>query len=228
MHAANVLMAGAGVRLFILIVRGGFDGDWWTSSFWRDDGVYGDESDWDSDLTLDRQAREILAVRPDAQFLVRWADQTPKRWVDRHPDQMQAHEDGRLTREASLASELHSEGLAEMSRRIIAYCKLRPWADRVIGYMYFPMGEGTTLLSIEGGLFDQSPVMHQAFGQAVPTDSQWRRVRATWKHWPDPVHTHIYRKYFDLQRNLFFGTCAGSSPRSARPRANTSSSASTP
>jgi len=101
MHRRNRQMAEAGVECFMLIVRGGFGGDWHTSWFWRDDGVYGDESDRSDDFTLERQAAEILAARPDACFMVRWGSGVPKAWAEKHPGELQFSSAGGRRRESS-------------------------------------------------------------------------------------------------------------------------------
>jgi len=39
MHEHNAQMANAGVEVFLLIVRGGFGGDYHTTWFWRDHNI---------------------------------------------------------------------------------------------------------------------------------------------------------------------------------------------
>jgi len=227
MHHRNRQMAESGVRVFMLLVRGDFEGDFHTSWFWRDDGVYGDESDRRDDLTLDRQAEEILRARPDALFIVRWSSEVPARWAERHPDQMQASETKRL-RYSSYGSVLAAEGRAELARRIVRWCESRPWGQRVIGWAPFGQDEGTHELSIREALFDQSPAMQEAFlkhlretygtSEALqrawadptarldsarpPTDSEWREARSRWMHWPEPRELARYRDYFLAMRRM--------------------------
>jgi hypothetical protein len=227
LHRHNRQMAAAGVQVFVLIVRGDYKGDFFTSYFWRGPGAWGDESDRKDDLTLDRQAAEILKVRNDAFFLVRWGSMVPKGWTDRHGDHAQASETKRR-REASYASRLAAAGRAQLARRIVRYVEGRPWGRRVLGYMAFGQDEGTTNLAIQDCLFDQSPVMAREFrahlaaryktdaalqaawgdpnatlaAAAAPTDSPWHAARKRWMHWPDPNQTARYRDYFLTVRDM--------------------------
>jgi len=227
LHKRNRQMAAAGVEVFILIVRGGYQGDFPTSYFWRGPGEFGDESDRTDDLTLDRQAEEILKVCPDARFLVRWGSMVPKGWAERHPGHAQASETKRR-REASYASHLAMAERAEQARRIVRYVESRPWGKRVVGYMAFGQDEGTTNLAIHDCLFDQSPAMARAMraflkrkyradaalqaawgdpnatlaGARPPTDSEWRADRQRWMHWPEPARTARCRDYFLALREM--------------------------
>ena len=227
MHKRNRQMAAAGCETFMLIVRGGYEKDYHTTWFWRDDGVYGDESDRTDDATLDRQVAEILAAAPDARLMVRWGSEVPLRWSAQHPDELQASETTRR-RESSYASRLALDGRAEMARRIVRYCEARPWGRRVIGYMAFGQDEGTTNLGIEDALFDQAPAMRREFraylreaytddaalraawgdatvtraGAPLPTDTQWLADRQRWPHWPDPRALRRYQDYFAVMRRM--------------------------
>ena len=227
MHERNCQMAEAGVQVFMLIVRGDLGKQFHTSWFWRDDGVYGDDSDRDDGLSLEDQAREILAGRPDAYFMVRWGSRVPGGWGGKHPDHLQASELGRRE-EASYASRLAAEGRAELARRIVRYVQSRPWADRVVGYLPFGQDEGTHHLCVYDAMFDQSPVMRDEFraflrqrygtdselraawgddaagldAATVPTDSEWQTARERWQHWPEPAQTARYRDYFLAMRGM--------------------------
>ena len=212
MHEHNVQMAKAGVELFILIVRGDFQGDYHTTWFWRDDGIYGDESDRADGLELNTQAARIIEANPNAYFMVRWASNVPRAWARKHPDHLQASETQRLDC-SSYASRLAAEGRAEQARRIVRYCQAQPWGGRVVGYLPFGQDEGTHDLSLFHALFDQAPVMREEFRAwlkrkygtdeqlqrawgdpgasldtaAVPKDSDWRDARKQWMHWPEPA-----------------------------------------
>jgi len=229
MHERNLRMAEAGVQVFMLIVRGGCDEDFCTTCFWRDEGVYGDDSERDDELSLDRQAEAILKARPAAWFMVRWASEVPIRWAKRYPEELQASEKG-LRRESSYASRRAAEGRAEMARRIVRYLESRSWADRVIGYAPFGPDEGTHNLSLHDALFDRSPAMLKEFrnwlkmtyatAQAlqdawgdphvtvadakVPTDTEWRAAREQWMHWPEPAALRRYQDYFLAHRELLW------------------------
>jgi len=227
MHEHNAQMARAGVEVFILIVRGGHGDDYNATYFWRGDGIYGDESDRHDGLELNRQAAEILALKPDAHFMVRWASAVPRAWAARHPDELQAGETRRLDR-ASYASRLAAQARAEQARRIVTYCEAQPWGGRVIGYLPFGQDEGTSELNLFHAMFDQAPVMQQAFrawlkkkygsdrelrrawgiagatldGARVPTDTEWQAARRNWMHWPEPAQLRRFQDYFLLQREL--------------------------
>jgi len=227
LHRHNRQMAEAGVEVFLLVVRGGLGGDYHTTYFWRGDEVYGDEADREDGLELRRQAAEILAVQPQAYFMVRWASGAPRAWAERHPDELQASESGRL-RDSSYASRRAAAGREAMARRIVAYCEAQPWGPRVIGYIPFGQDEGTHELSLFHALFDQAPVMQNAFrafleatyrndGELrrawndpavtlatarVPTESGWQAERAGWLHWPEPGALRRYQDYFRLQWDL--------------------------
>ena len=229
LHKHNRQMARAGVEVFVLIVRGGYKGDFHTTHFWRGPGEFGDESDRADGLTLDRQAAEVLAARPDAWLMVRWGSMVPKGWTDRHPGEAQASETQRR-REASYASRLAAGERAEQARRIVRHVEGRPWGRRVIGYMAFGQDEGTTNLSIEDCLFDQSPAMarelrafltrqygtdealravwgdpNAALATArAPTDTEWRSARERWMHWPDPPELRRYGDYFRTVREMLW------------------------
>jgi len=227
MHEQNVQMVEAGVEVAVLIVRGGWRGHYGTTWFWRDDGVWGDESDRHDGLELNRQAAEILDARPNTWLMVRWASGVPTGWARKHPDHLQASQTRRLDR-SSYASRLAAECRAELARRVVEYCQAQTWGPRVIGYLPFGQDEGTHELSVRHGMFDQAPVMRTEFRAfltrkygadaklrrawadpkaklstaRVPTDPQWRRDRKRWMHWPEPAELRRYQDYFLLVRQL--------------------------
>ena len=227
LHKRNLQMAGAGVEVFMLIVRGGYKGDFATTWFWRDEVVYGDESDRPDELTLDRQAETILAAKPDAWFMVRWGSEVPADWAKRHPDHLQAS-GGTVRPESSYASRLALEGRAGMARQIVRHVESRPWGDRVVGYMPFGQDEGTPMIVCADALFDESPAMRSEFraylrrvyrtdaalqnawndpaatldGAVQPTDAEWTKSRERWMHWPAPRGTRRYQDYFLAVRGM--------------------------
>lgn len=229
MHRRNRQMAEVGVDLFILLVRGGYEGSFPTTYFWRGPGLFADESDRNDGLSLNEQARQILEVNPDARFFVRWASRVPRGWGEEYPEEMQATTDKRLDA-ASYASHRALEGRRELARRIVHYCEDQQWGDRVLGYMPFGQDEGQMKVNIEEALFDQSgaalrefvhylrgkydnnEALQEAWGDqeasfetvSLPTDAEWRRRQADWMQWPAPRQTQRYRDYFlSMRRNLF-------------------------
>ncbi len=197
--------------------------------YWRDDGDYRWPSDEEAADDLDGEAKAILAMDPRARFYVRPGDVVPKAWQEKHPGEVQQSSTGRMIQAISLASKLGSDHFLRYMCNVIAYCEARPWGERVIGYMYFPHGEGLTLAACEGFTFDVSPAMQSAFRRfvreryadetllreawqdaeitfesvTVPDEMAWRAKRETLLHWPDPAAVRRERDYFDLQRVLF-------------------------
>ncbi len=227
MHKHNVQMAKAGVEVFILIVRGGFTREYHSTYFWRGDNDYGDETDRHDGLSLNRQAEEILNVKPDAHFMVRFSTSVPAAWAKAHPDHLQQSGKKRLNH-SSYASRLAAEGRAETAKRIVEYCEKQSWAKRVVGYIAFGQDEGTHHLSLFHTMFDQAPVMQQEFRAwlkkkygtnaklqaawgdpkatlakaTVPTEDEWQADLKRWKHWPQPKELRKYQDFFMLMREL--------------------------
>jgi len=199
------------------------------SRFWTADGVYPDCTPDHERFTIGKQARTLVQMDPKATFFIRFGDFVPPAWFQANPDHMQAASSGKTYRQPSLASDKGLKDLCTFIRRLITYCEGRPWSDRVFGYMYLPAGEGIRLLNIDGWLFDQSPVMQQAFRKwvrarypdeaalrkawgdekvtfdtvAVPTeDAYWAEMRNTY-HWLEGNQLCRMRDYMTLQRELF-------------------------
>lgn len=209
LHERNRAFARAGARLFFPVVLGGFGGDPGTTWFWRGD-AWGDEADRGDGLALDDQAREILAEAPQARLIVRWMAGPPPAWCAAHPEQVQRRADGVACAEGSFASASYRQALADLARRVVAWCESRPWAAAIAGYAAFPPGEGLALHAIEGSC-DHSPAMRAAcaahlrrrYGDLAalraawgvadagfddfPDDPAWQARRAGWRHWPDPA-----------------------------------------
>ncbi len=179
-----------GCRTFVLALRGGVEGDWGTTPFWTDDGVFPAEplavpgSAWQE--TLD-QIQLILDLAPDARFWLRCNCSPPKRWVEKFPDELLLNAYGRRYTEPSLASDRYDQQVGRFIDHFVGYCERQPWADRVIGYLVYPLGEGTTQLTCEGYLFDQSPAMlhgfqtylQQRYGTDAALQQAWQRPDLT-------------------------------------------------
>lgn len=158
--------AGHGCRFFHVTVRGGVDGDWHTTPFWTDDGVFPALSDpAEAEAThLDRHARMVLELAPDARLWVRFQTVSPPlKWRRKRPDELLLDSYGKRFEEPSLASDLYIEQAARYVANVVRFCMGRPWADRIVGFILYPLGEGATVLTCEGALFDRSPVMRRAF-----------------------------------------------------------------
>lgn len=220
----NRAFAESGVHLYFLTVVH----DWGTNAtaFWIGDGDYpfatarGD---------LEDQARAILAFDAQARFYVRFGDSVPKKWANAYSDEMQLSSTGVRMNQISPASAHGLDAFKRYVADVVRYCESRDWTERIVGYMYFPHGEGLTELATNGYVFDQSPAMQEAFrdftreryanaaavsaawGEAhdrfasvrVPTDQEWSAKRARSLHWPEPALMRRERDYFALQQRLF-------------------------
>ncbi len=174
--------AAHGCHFYMLCVKGGFGGDWSTTPFWTDEGVYPELTGADAEANpLCEAARIILELDPDARFWVRCNASPPKAWRDKYPDQMLLNFYGKRYEEPSLASDRFCEGVGLFIENLVRFCERQPWADRLAGYMIYPIGEGTTPLTCDGHLFDQSPAMQEGFraflARKYGTDAA---LRAAW------------------------------------------------
>jgi hypothetical protein len=223
--ARNRDFVESGIHLYFLCER--HDWDRFCCLYWTGEGEYpipGPEA-----FDIEAEAQAILAMDPEARFFVRFGEMVPGAWADTYPEQMQQTSTGERLRQLSLAATKGWEDYATYLRHVIAFCESRPWANRVVGYMFFPYGEGATALACEGYFFDASPVMQDAFRAyaqakygteaalrdawndpaltfgtvAVPTEAEWQAKRDTLLHWPEPAAVRRERDYFDLQRDLF-------------------------
>lgn len=225
--ARNRDFVESGVHLYFLSPKG----NWTTlaSLYWTDDGVYPHPTDAEAAKDIDGQARAILAMDPAARFFVRPGESVPKAWAEKHPGEMQLGSMGSRLDQLSLASSYGWDHFHRYLRHVVAYCEARPWADRIVGYMYFAMGEGLTNLACNGFSFDASDAMQQAFRRhvrgkypdeaalraawndaqvtfatlQVPTEAEWKSKRETLLHWPDPALVRRERDFFELQALLF-------------------------
>lgn len=218
----------SGVHLYFLTEKH----DWSTLStlYWTDEDVYPtpDPND-DSVFCLEQEAKAILAMDPEARFIVRPGEMVPKKWQEKHPDEMGVSSTGERANEMSLASAAGWEHYTRYLRHLVAYCEARPWAERVVSYIFFAMGEGLTELATRGFSFDVSPPMQQAFRDwvrshyadeaalraawrddtvgfdtvRVPTEAEWKAKREKLLHWPEPAEVRRERDYFALQHELF-------------------------
>lgn len=220
----------SGVHLYTLQPVGGVDGIWNQTRFWTGDGVYPDCSPHDGIFCVDRQAESLLEMDPEALFFVRLGECVPNQWFAANPEHTQHNSAGTTANKSpSMAS---SKALADYCRylaRVVEYCEAQSWANRVVGYLYYPFGEGISLLNCEGFAFDQSSSMQTAFGQwvrekygtedalrkawgdpkvsmeevVVPGDAEWAEMRSRTFHWPERHQMQKVWDYMLLQRELF-------------------------
>ncbi|MBS3764222.1 MAG: hypothetical protein KGZ25_13070 [Planctomycetes bacterium] len=156
--------ADNGCRVFMLPVRGGVDGEWEKTAFWTGDGEFPEITpDEASEVSPADMANFVLDIVPDGRLWVRFTSRPPSDFRENHPDDMLLNSYGKRYREPSLASEAYGEQMRQFVENVVSFCESRPWGERVIGYLSYPIGEGTTPLTCEGFLFDQSPVMQRAY-----------------------------------------------------------------
>lgn len=225
--ARNRDFVESGVHLYFLSPKN----DWTTlaSLYWTDDGVYPQPTDAEAAKDIEGQAQAILAMDPQARFYVRPSEAVPKAWAVKYPGEMQLSSTGQRLDQLSLAATFGWDHFCRYLRNVVAYCEARPWADRIVGYMYFAMGEGLTNLACNGFAFDTCEAMQAAFRRhvrskygdeaalrqawndpqltfdavRVPTEAEWKARRETLRHWPDPDQVRRERDYFALQAALF-------------------------
>lgn len=217
----------SGIHLYFLTPKS----DWntMTSLYWKDEGVYPKPTDADAAKDVEGQAQAILAMDTQARFYVRPGEFVPKAWAAKHPGEMQLSSTGKMMDYLSLASELGWEHFLCYLQNFIEYCEDRKWSDRIVGYIYFPIGEGLTALACDGFMFDTCEAMQEAFRKhvrsrysddaelraawndpsvtldnvRVPTDAEWKARRESLLHWPEPDKMRREKDYFDLQAALF-------------------------
>ncbi len=224
--------ASHGCKVFWLMSTGGYNGEWGTSPFWTAPGQINDTPVKmpENYFGLDQQAQFILSIVPDAQFFVRMMDMPPESWATENPDDMLLNYDGIRYQIPSYASDKYLKESEAFLTVLARYCERQSWADSIIGYVVYPLGEGATPLACEGYLFDQSPVMRQKFRQFlrdkyktdlslqaawddesvtldsvnVPRDTDFRqRGNKSVLYWPDEKQVQRERDYFECQKPLF-------------------------
>jgi hypothetical protein len=152
-------------------------------------------------------------------------DQPPASWAKAFPDEMLLNSDGTRYETPSLASVKYLAEVREFLHALVGYCEASSWAERIIGYVIYPLGEGTNPLTCEGHLFDRSPAMQRAFREhlrmrygtdaalreawqnpsasletvEVPRDDDFRPV----PFWPEAKLVRRERDYFEYQTPLF-------------------------
>lgn len=174
----------SGVKVFHLTAPHGGP-DFFTSAFWTDEGVYHAEDTEVHKFPLKRQAETILAMQPDARFILHLGTSVPLAWKEKYPGEMQTDVDGNQYREASHASDHYLKGLGEYLAFLVNYCESQPWGERMVAYMILPYGEGCTPLTIAGKMFDCSDVNQHAFRDWVK--QRYATEKALREAWQDPA-----------------------------------------
>ena len=176
-----------GCKFHMATIRGGVDGDWFTTEFWTDDNVFPDitQPDEAAKIHVARQANQILGMDPAVRFFVRFLSVSPpKRWREKNPDELLLDSFGKRLTDPSLGSTKYLEQVSRYVANAVRFCERQPWADRVVGYVLYPLGEGTTQLTVEGSLFDRSPAMHATFRRFLT--AKYRTDAALREAWSRP------------------------------------------
>jgi len=221
-----------GRKVFWIMPKGGYNGEWGTTPFWTGPGEINcpPKPMPASYFGLDQQAAAILEIVPDARFIVRMMDMPPQSWYVAHPDAVPHNCLGQRMHGASLASDDYIAEVGDFLKALTRHCERSAWASRVIGYIIYPLGEGGTDLAMRGYLFEYSSVMERAYRQflarkygtddalraawhdasaaidtaAVPRDDDFRaRSDAPVMFWPEARQVQPERDYFELQQILF-------------------------
>jgi hypothetical protein len=221
-----------GCSIFWLMPTGGYNGEWGTSPFWTAPGQINDPPAAmpEGYFGLDQQAKLVLSLVPEARFFVRMMDMPPESWAAANAGDMLLNYRGDRYPIPSYASERYLTEASAFLSALARYCERQSWAERVIGYVVYPLGEGATPLAGEGCLFDQSPVMQQAFRTslrrkygadaalreawgdsavtldtaAVPGDLDFRKRGEKPVHfWPEAKQVQRELDYFECQGPLF-------------------------
>ncbi len=117
--------AQAGVHLY---------SDWFGTSRHGDMGhIEPDKYDYGE---YDRYFGAILEIDPDAWFLPHIGISGPLWWQKAHPEEMSLREDG-VREPTSFASEVWKRDMGDDLRKLIAYLRCAPYADRIIGYIIY-------------------------------------------------------------------------------------------
>ncbi len=164
-------VAEAGVHLYC---------DWFGTSTESDMGhVAPDRYDY---AEFDRYFAAILDVDPEARFIPHVGVTGPRWWQDAHPEEMCRFSDGRRG-PTSFASEPWRREVEEDLRRLISHLRRAPYADRILGYMFYNgyTAEWQMWGTWEAARDDYSEPALRAFrrflAQRYGTD---QRLRAAW------------------------------------------------
>ncbi|MHB9023532.1 MAG: hypothetical protein ACYC7E_05075 [Armatimonadota bacterium] len=222
----------SGVHTHTIMTDYNVGGFYTQGQYWVDDGIFLDEPLNPEAYDLDKQATALLEMDPEARLIVRFFDQWPGGFIEKHPDEIQLGSTPRKNYnfpQPSMASQAALDGLCRFIRNLVIYSQNKPWSHRVIAYTYLPMGEGVPTINVDGLAFDICPAMQREFrawvrrGYAneaalqaawgdpeitfdnvgVPTEDEWHTARAQCEHWIEGNQLQPMRDYFALQRELF-------------------------
>ena len=164
-------LAEAGVHLYC---------DWFGTSIESDLGhVAPDRYEYSQ---YDRYFAAILDVDPAACFMPHIGVTGPRWWQEAHPDEMCRFENGSRG-PTSFASELWRQQVSEDLRRLIDHLRRAPYADRILGYMFYNgyTAEWQMWGAWQKSRDDYSQPAQRAFRQFLTRRHQTdQRLRAAW------------------------------------------------
>ncbi|MCX6983511.1 MAG: beta-galactosidase [Lentisphaerae bacterium] len=133
----------------------------------------------------DKYFANILAADPDAFFLPHIGITAPAWWQKEHPEELCEFSDGRKG-PSSLFSLLWRQEMGDDLRKLIAYLRQSPYADRIIGYTLFCgfTGEWQTWGLWDTDRDDYSPPATRAFREFLT--KRYGADAALQKSWNDP------------------------------------------
>ncbi len=231
-----------GFRFFSITPNYTIDGEWGKTRFWTGPDLYPEPDPATPEFCVEEQMRILLDICPDVKVFVRLPERFPASWAEAYPDEtLVAWPDGpdatpTTFPKPSLASSIGRRDLCRCYQHIARYLEAQPWADHIMGYALYPMGEGLTPLGPHGLLFDHAPVMKRAFRDYLvgtygteaalrkawanddltfetalyPTDADWRRWRFAEHHFPADRKWQAVRDYMACYREFhyrWFGGC---------------------
>ena len=165
-------VAEAGVHLYC---------DWFGTSRASDMGhIAPDRYDY---AEYDRYFAAILDVDPAAHFIPHVGVTGPRWWQEAHPDQLSRSANGTLE-PTSFASVRWRREMGGDLRRLIAHLRQAPYADRILGYMFFNgytaewQMWGTWLESRDDYSLPAQQAFRRFLAERYRTDA---RLRAAWR-----------------------------------------------
>lgn len=144
---------------------------------------------------VDRRARRILALCPDAKIILAPFYDVDFRWIDANPDELVgfANPDGGQIYDLywgnpkvpSFASPKFQKVLTDELRDLAAFANSKPWGKRVIGVMfaYGPSADGMPF-ACQTGMPDTGKRMTEAFRKYLK--NKYKTVEALRKAWNEP------------------------------------------
>ncbi len=221
-----------GFRFFSIAANYVIDGEWGKTRFWNGPDDYPEPDPGTHEFCVEEQMRILLEMCPDAKVFVRLPERFPESWVKAYPDeQLKALvPEERTFMKPSLASLIARRDLCRYYRHITRYLEAQEWAEHIVAYALYPMGEGLTPLGPSGLLFDHSTVMRKTFrgyleetygseaalrtawgsedlsfeSACYPTDAEWRSWLPSEHHWPKEGKWQAVRDYMACYRDLHY------------------------